>query len=148
MIASSLCPNINFLILFQRLLRQHAGLRDFNMMELLVIVFFSSLILTSAYQKFALKKAILDLPNARSSHHQPTPRGGGIVFVTVFYVFLTYLFAMQIVSQSLFFSLLGGIPIAIVGYCDDVYTIKIQWRILVHVAAAIWGILWLPISHD
>ena len=30
-----------------------------------------------------LRKRLLDQPNARSSHRQPTPRGGGVVFVLV-----------------------------------------------------------------
>ena len=30
-----------------------------------------------------LRRRLLDQPNARSSHRQPTPRGGGIVFVAV-----------------------------------------------------------------
>lgn len=117
------------------------------MMVLLIVVFLSSLVLTGIFLQYALKKSILDLPNERSSHQQPTPRGGGIVFVTVFYLFLLCMFVTNAISQSLWLSLLGGIPIAIVGYCDDVFTVKIQWRILVHMIAASWGIFWLPISH-
>lgn len=117
------------------------------MTGLFIAIFLASLILTGFYTRYALNKAILDLPNERSSHQQPTPRGGGIIFVSVFYVALLYLFAAHLVSSSLFLSLLGGIPVALIGFCDDLFSIKMQWRMLVHVLAAIWGILWLPTAH-
>jgi UDP-N-acetylmuramyl pentapeptide phosphotransferase/UDP-N-acetylglucosamine-1-phosphate transferase len=35
------------------------------------------------FRRWAEKRGILDLPNDRSSHTQPTPRGGGLVIVVV-----------------------------------------------------------------
>jgi len=37
-----------------------------------------SFLLTMAYRSFALRFALFDVPNARSSHSVPTPRGGGL----------------------------------------------------------------------
>jgi len=117
------------------------------MTELFIAIFFASLILTGFYRRYALHKAILDLPNERSSHEQPIPRGGGIVFVGIFYALLIYLWCSQAIATPIFLSLLGGIPVALIGYCDDLYGVKIQWRMLVHCLAATWGILCLPIPH-
>lgn len=106
-----------------------------------------SLISTGIFKKYALKKAILDLPNERSSHQQPIPRGGGIVFVGLFYLLLSYLFAVHAIPKFLLMSLLGGLPVAIIGYCDDLYSVKIHWRMLIHIFSATWGIWWLPMPH-
>ena len=115
---------------------------------LLLFVFVSSLTLTYCYKEYALKKSILDLPNTRSSHVHPTPRGGGVVFVSIFYLFLLGLWKMEWISSSFFIALLGGIPVALIGYCDDLYSVRAQWRILVHIASAIWGITWLGLVDD
>ena len=34
-------------------------------------------------RKWTLKRGMLDIPNERSSHSEPTPRGGGIVIAAV-----------------------------------------------------------------
>ncbi|MGH8435054.1 MAG: glycosyl transferase, partial [Pseudomonas sp.] len=36
-----------------------------------------SLLLTGALRRYALARSLMDIPNARSSHSVPTPRGGG-----------------------------------------------------------------------
>ena len=43
---------------------------------------------TKLYINYAQQRAILDIPNERSSHSIPTPRGGGIVFVALFIAFV------------------------------------------------------------
>ena len=40
--------------------------------------FFFALIITGLVRKYALKNALIDIPNERSSHSIPTPRGGGL----------------------------------------------------------------------
>ena len=57
--------------------------------------FYISLIIVSfigvwLYRKIAIKKKILDIPNARSSHDVPTPRGGGIALAFVWFAAITY----------------------------------------------------------
>ncbi|MDP1573490.1 MAG: glycosyltransferase family 4 protein [Coxiellaceae bacterium] len=114
---------------------------------LLIAAFIFSLSFTGLFRKFALQKAIIDLPNERSAHVIPTPRGGGLVFTVAFYGLLVTLWFLNEVQTPLFLSLLGGIVVAIVGYWDDLYHLKIQWRFLGHCIAAVWGIAWLPIPH-
>ncbi|MCP5160064.1 MAG: glycosyltransferase family 4 protein [Hahellaceae bacterium] len=36
-----------------------------------------------AYRRYAMSAAILDVPNSRSSHVNPTPRGAGLIFVVL-----------------------------------------------------------------
>ena len=51
------------------------------MVVVLLAAAFSWLLLRALIPQ--LRRRLLDQPNARSSHSQPVPRGGGIVFVVV-----------------------------------------------------------------
>ncbi len=55
---------------------------------LLCLVFLSSFLVTFGVKKYAHYFHIMDLPNHRSSHAMPTPRGGGLGFVLVFLITL------------------------------------------------------------
>ncbi len=51
--------------------------------SLLAVVFVFSYWLTGRVRTYA-QHCLLDVPNARSSHQLPTPRGGGMGIVTAF----------------------------------------------------------------
>lgn len=110
---------------------------------LCVLLTLASYVLTRCIYFYALKKNILDIPNERSSHQLPTPRGGGLAFVFLFYVVLIVLFLNQLISSNIFIALLGGIFIAGIGYCDDLFHVKSHWRALTHLLSAAWGLAWL-----
>lgn len=40
-------------------------------------VFLLAMLLTAALRRYALSHSLIDIPNQRSSHSVPTPRGGG-----------------------------------------------------------------------
>lgn len=104
--------------------------------------------LTALLRKYALAKSIIDIPNDRSSHTQPTPRGGGLAIVISFLaalVVLAYLTAIPFKLLSGFF--IAGSIIATLGFLDDHGHIAARWRLLGHfVGAAIllWGLNGLP----
>ena len=108
-----------------------------------IIWFLLSVVLTYAVRKYALKRAILDIPNHRSSHKVPTPRGGGVGFVVIFYLALWVLWMQHLVNTTGCLALLGGVAIAVIGYIDDRIGVRSALRALVHVLAAIWGVVWL-----
>lgn len=110
-------------------------------------IFSASFLLVYLTRQIALKKNIMDVPNERSSHHAPTPRGGGLGVTIVFYAALFFLWHSDRVSTDVMLSLLGGIFIAIVGYCDDLFGVKAKWRALVHLFSACWALYFLP-HHD
>jgi Fuc2NAc and GlcNAc transferase len=75
---------------------------------------------TAAAIRRARKTGLLDLPNARSSHVQPTPRGGGIGFVVAVCFASLALAASGAVDWRAAAICLGpGAVIALVGYVDD-----------------------------
>ncbi|HCL3956030.1 TPA: glycosyl transferase, partial [Pseudomonas aeruginosa] len=50
----------------------------------LPVVMGLSLVLTGGLRRYALARSLMDVPNARSSHSVPTPRGGGVAIVMSF----------------------------------------------------------------
>jgi len=104
---------------------------------LTLLVFVSSVVLTGIIRRYALKKSLLDIPNARSSHEVPTPRGGGLAIVISFLLSLAILYWGNVISRQIFFAFTGGgLPVALVGLADDFRHVGAPYRILVHLAAA------------
>lgn len=103
-----------------------------------------SIVLTGWLRGYALRTRLLDMPNARSSHSRPTPRGGGMAIVAGFVLGLLACRWLGAVSDDLLAALLGGgLAIAAVGYIDDRRGVPVRWRLAVHVAAAAWALWWL-----
>lgn len=97
---------------------------------LLTTVFISSFILTFVIRYFAIKSKIIDIPNERSSHITPIPRGGGLSIVLTWYLAITYLFFNHEIENSLYFALLSGIFLVIVSFIDDIFNISPKIRLL------------------
>lgn len=103
-----------------------------------------ALFMTGALRRYALARSLIDIPNARSSHTVPTPRGGGVAIVVSFLLVLPLLAAMGLVAWPLVWALLGsGVGVAVLGFLDDHGHIAARWRLLGHFAAAIWALFWL-----
>lgn len=87
---------------------------------------------------------LLDQPNHRSSHSRPTPRGGGVAIVAAFYATILGLWAYGLLEVGVLYVLLCGIPIAVVGYWDDLRSLGIVPRLAVQCisATATLAFLW------
>ena len=70
-----------------------------NSWFLIFLVALASLGLTYGLRKYALARSLMDIPNARSSHSVPTPRGGGVAIVLSFLVALA-LIQLAILGQT------------------------------------------------
>lgn len=67
-----------------------------------------------------LRRRLLDQPNARSSHRQPIPRGGGLAFMLVAVVASGLALISPVDPRSALISLpLVALPLALVGFLDD-----------------------------
>ena len=102
-----------------------------------------SLLLTFLIRKIAIKKIIIDIPNERSSHTAPTPRGGGLAIVISWYIGITFLFFVNQLDKHLYLALLSGIGLAIIGIIDDVISLKPSFRLLVQAVSAISALYFL-----
>jgi len=93
--------------------------------------------LTYLLRLYALKKNIIDIPNARSSHQTPTPRGGGLSVVVVFLLVLIGFTGMEMMTlQTGGLIALAGAMVAVVGWIDDHGHIRALIRLAVHLSSA------------
>jgi len=99
--------------------------------------------LTGLFRQYAINRDILDVPNARSSHVVPTPRGGGLAIVTVVLGGIIVLASAGALEARIAFAMLGGALVAVVGWLDDRRSVPPVARALVHAAAAGWLLFWL-----
>lgn len=112
---------------------------------ILPFIFGISLILTWILRRYALSHSLMDIPNARSSHSLPTPRGGGVAIVLAYLVMLPVIAYQEWLSWPMVIGLMGsGAWVAVVGFLDDHGHIAARWRLLAHFMAAAWLLAWLP----
>ena len=103
-----------------------------------------STILTGILRQHALQNGILDVPNFRSSHTIPVPRGGGLAIVVSFLLGLTAFVVLEQIGLIVAVSIGGaGAIAAIIGYKDDHRHVDARWRLVAHFGAAIWALAWL-----
>ena len=103
-----------------------------------------SLSLTSALRRYALtRRSLIDVPNERSSHQLPTPRGGGVAIAISFLGLLPALWISGALPSNLLVALMGaGGLIALVGFLDDRRPMPVAWRFAAHCVAAAWVVAW------
>lgn len=103
-----------------------------------------SLFLTGILRRYALARSLMDIPNGRSSHSVPTPRGGGVAIVLSFLAALPLLALVGVLAWPVMWALLGaGGWVAVVGFLDDHGHIAARWRLLAHFIGAGWALGWL-----
>lgn len=109
-----------------------------------ILLVFLSFLGVLLYKHIAIKKNIIDVPNERSSHSIPTPRGAGIVVAFLWYLLLCYMYFIEkIINTSLFYSLLGGFFISLIGIVDDIWNISPKVRLFVQIFVAAWSLYFL-----
>ncbi len=106
---------------------------------LLATAFVSTVTGTRAYRTFATQRGIVAIPNFRSLHERPIPRGGGLVLSLVCLVAIAAACARGSVSANLALVLLGGGSVAtMVGFVDDTRQLKPRWKLLTQGLLAGW----------
>jgi len=98
-------------------------------------LFLFSILLTYTIKVYAINKNVLDIPNKRSSHSRPTPKGGGLAIIAVFYIGLFYFKAS--VDSNLFYALLCAIPIAAISLLDDILNLSSKVRFFIQSTSAL-----------
>jgi Fuc2NAc and GlcNAc transferase len=107
-------------------------------------VLLASALITGVVLKLAVTHGVIDVPNERSSHQRPTPRGGGLAIVVGATSGLLVLTLLGITRWNLFVALAGGgSAVAAVGFIDDRRPLSVRMRMAVHVGSALWALAWL-----
>lgn len=111
---------------------------------LILATFLFALVGTGGVRAYAIKQSIFDIPNARSSHTVPVPRGGGLAIVFSFLFGMLSLFLVGALAPNTAWALLGaGSGAALIGFLDDHGHIAARWRLLTHFLCAAWALAWL-----
>ncbi|MCK4489328.1 MAG: hypothetical protein KAU23_03660, partial [Anaerolineales bacterium] len=119
--------------------------------DLVLIIILGTISLVLSYfgtqliRHWALKRGVIDVPNQRSSHQDPTPRGGGMAIVVSFLMVMLLVGLFQSDHTKQFWGLMvNGLAIAVLGFLDDLYTLPripriIAW-IVITAVSIIFGI--------
>ena len=98
-----------------------------------------SCLCVAGFRRWAAER-VLDIPNVRSLHIRPIPRGGGLGIVIVVLIGTWGLFFFRILStpfrEIAAFSLGGGI-VALAGWLDDIHNVPTCVRLIVQAVSSI-----------
>jgi Fuc2NAc and GlcNAc transferase len=97
--------------------------------------------LTGWQRRRALRTGMLDVPNQRSSHAQPTPRGGGLAIVVTIAIVSGLLLRFAPESRALIVAVMPGfLVVALVGWLDDRSGLAPRVRLVAHVFGSLWAV--------
>lgn len=114
--------------------------------------FLASLLGVALFTRWSLNRGFFDVPNERSSHSTPTPRGGGLIIVLV--CLTGYLIVGLVLGFPISWGYFAGaLIVAVVSWLDDLYSLPFWGRLIAHLAAAgilvwdvgFWSDLFVPV---
>ncbi|MEP5765232.1 MAG: glycosyl transferase family 4 [Halieaceae bacterium] len=112
----------------------------------LALSFVAALLASGAYLRLAQRWQLFDIPNHRSAHSQPIPRGGGVgLFAGVWLAFLYLLASGYAWPLQYLYVLLLATALVLVGVCDDRLGLPVRWRLLLYALAAAVA-MWLLLA--
>jgi len=102
------------------------------------VVLLTSYLSVALIRRWALSRNLLDIPNERSSHTNPTPRGGGLAIAAIVLTgFVVLQLARGQLATRVFLGyLLGALTVALVSGLDDLINLTARVRLPVHLFAA------------
>ncbi len=96
----------------------------------IILLFFFGFIFNHVILKFSfkfLKKNLIDNPNMRSLHIDPTPRGGGMGFIVPIFIF-NILNGLIYSWNNLSLILLCTLPVLFISLLDDKFNVPSKYR--------------------
>ncbi len=114
---------------------------SFSDSMLLLTIFVLALTCSHLIARYAVKLGLLDIPNNRSFHSRPIPRGGGLGIAFAYLFAVSYLLATAQIEFFIWASLcLSGLLLLVTGYIDDRNHILARWRLLTQLTAVLIGL--------
>ena len=111
---------------------------------LILCAFISAWFSSYLVQRYAVQLHLIQVPNHRSSHHQPTPHGGGIGIIMGFLSISFWLLWQAQLNYPLFLTVIAlALVIALTSLIDDLWHLSIRIRLSIHCAASLLLILGL-----
>ena len=112
---------------------------DFLIPILAFTTFLFAALTTRLLIGFLRKRGVIDIPNERSSHVVPTPRGGGLAIILAFLLAslaMLYFKPAEYLPGISFWS--GLVLVAITSLLDDRFNLPVYIRFALHLAAAVF----------
>lgn len=106
---------------------------NFNIIEILLVTFLVSFILTFLSKKIARHIGALDIPNERKVHKVPMPRLGGLAIYAAF--LFGYVIYGELTVQMLSI-LMASFLLILLGLVDDIKPLRAKHKFLVHIIVA------------
>lgn len=104
----------------------------------MLLAFGLSVSLTGWFRRYALKGGVVDVPNERSSHLAPTPRGGGMAITLAVVMTLPLLGALHVIDWRIANGLLAaGVIAAGIGFADDIAQVPLLVRLFFQFLAGV-----------
>lgn len=104
----------------------------------------ASWVLVGTIRTLALRRGVLDIPNARSSHVRPTPRLGGVGIVAAVVVPVVAVAAgAGLLTREIVVVLALATTVSLVSLLDDLRGLPAVTRLLVHLATAALAVAYL-----
>ncbi|WP_367606614.1 glycosyltransferase family 4 protein [Legionella sp. W05-934-2] len=115
------------------------------------LLFGLSFLCTGIFRRHAFQKGLLDVPNDRSSHALPTPRGGGIVFVVLIVAIWAGILLWQMMNHAYSnpgngYMFISALLIAALGFVDDRYQLSAKFRLTCQIIVFSIFLYWLLVG--
>ena len=105
-----------------------------NIFEIVLVTFLVSTFLVPLTKKIAHHVGAMDIPNERKIHKVPIPRLGGLAIYGAF--LLGYILYGDVTTQMLSI-LIGSFLIIMVGFIDDIKSVRALYKFVVQIVAAL-----------
>lgn len=100
--------------------------------------------LTSLVRHWALRRAVIAIPNERSLHVTPTPHGGGLAIVIVVLTVEALLLGCSLIPWRVGAATwLASLCLALLGLRDDIQSMSARGRLLLQILVALGWTLWV-----
>lgn len=103
-----------------------------------------SIISTAFIRKYSINNNLYDIPNERSSHRVPKPKGGGIPIVGLLIFTIVTLFFYNMINAEITLSMLIGlILVAVAGLIDDYKNLSVSIRVIIYLISALLSLYFI-----
>lgn len=110
-----------------------------------VISVLLTLLLLRFLKPMARRLGLVDRPGGRKDHIRPTPTIGGVAMAVAA---ILAIFIAGDASQAFIAFAVGAVALIGIGWLDDIYDVRWQWRVLAEMTAALIIIYWGEVRVD
>lgn len=90
-----------------------------------------AVVMTRVFISLSTRRYWMDIPNERSAHKVPVPKGAGLVFILLLPILLAWLWFSDELDFRLYCAVMLCVPAGLLGLCDDFLNLGIRIRILI-----------------